>query len=68
MTPLFAGLSHERLDREGARPGPAPRRPGEASLCAEEFATPDGRARPSAASCPEYKVTAVRLRPTKPDD
>ncbi|MGW5418669.1 formate dehydrogenase subunit alpha [Streptomyces sp. NPDC003943] len=46
VTPLFAGISHARLDREGAVPWPcpAPDQPGEATLYAEEFATPDGRA------------------------
>ncbi|MFE5912536.1 molybdopterin-dependent oxidoreductase [Streptomyces wedmorensis] len=31
VTPLFAGLSHERIDQEGACPGPAPRRTGRAN-------------------------------------
>ncbi|WMX48426.1 formate dehydrogenase subunit alpha [Streptomyces roseicoloratus] len=49
--PVFAGLSHARLDREGAVPWPcsSPDRAGEATLYAEEFATPDGRAHLSAA-------------------
>ncbi|MFF7652519.1 formate dehydrogenase subunit alpha [Streptomyces sp. NPDC007983] len=46
LTPLFAGLSHQRLDREGAVPWPCPDpgRPGQATLYRERFATPDGRA------------------------
>ena len=46
ISPLFAGLSHERLDREGAIPWPCrhPDRPGEAKLYTRRFATPDGRA------------------------
>ena len=46
LTPHFAGLSHQRLDREGAVPWPchAPGRPGQATLYRERFATPDGRA------------------------
>ncbi|WP_367325761.1 formate dehydrogenase subunit alpha [Streptomyces sp. HUAS ZL42] len=46
LAPDFAGLSHDRLDREGAVPWPcrAPDRPGEAKLYTERFATPDGRA------------------------
>ncbi|MFF9839038.1 formate dehydrogenase subunit alpha [Streptomyces sp. NPDC013740] len=51
LAPLFAGISHARLDREGAVPWPcfSPDRPGEATLYTEEFATPDGRAHLSAA-------------------
>lgn len=47
----FAGLSHERLDREGAIPWPCPNpdRPGEATLYRKQFATPDGRAHLAAA-------------------
>lgn len=47
LTPLFAGLSHERLDREGAVPWPCPDagRPGVATLYRDRFATPDGLAR-----------------------
>ncbi|WKX69003.1 molybdopterin oxidoreductase family protein [Streptomyces sp. XD-27] len=46
LAPVFAGLSHRRLDREGAVPWPCPDpdRPGEATLYRERFATPDGRA------------------------
>ncbi|MBA2806868.1 formate dehydrogenase subunit alpha [Streptomyces sp. KM273126] len=46
LAPVFAGISHDRLDREGAIPWPcpAPDRPGEAKLYTERFATPDGRA------------------------
>ncbi len=46
VTPLFAGLSHERLDREGSIPWPcrSPDEPGEATLYRERFATPDGLA------------------------
>ncbi|GAA2287354.1 formate dehydrogenase subunit alpha [Nonomuraea roseoviolacea subsp. roseoviolacea] len=52
LVPLFAGLSHERLDREGAVHWPATHRdrPGEARLYQEGFATPDGRAH--LAACP----------------
>ncbi|WP_440107388.1 formate dehydrogenase subunit alpha [Streptosporangium sp. H16] len=52
VTPLFAGLSHERLDREGAIawPCPDPGGPGQARLHRERFATPDGRAH--LAACP----------------
>ncbi|MDX3633403.1 formate dehydrogenase subunit alpha [Streptomyces europaeiscabiei] len=51
VAPVFAGLSHNRLDREGAVPWPCPDpdRPGEAKLYVERFATPDGRARLAAA-------------------
>ncbi|NGO43659.1 molybdopterin-dependent oxidoreductase, partial [Streptomyces ureilyticus] len=51
LAPVFAGLSHDRLDREGAVPWPcrAPDQPGEAKLYLERFATPDGRARLAAA-------------------
>ncbi|MET9342105.1 formate dehydrogenase subunit alpha [Nonomuraea sp. NPDC003804] len=52
LAPVFAGLSHERLDREGAIawPCPDPDRPGQAKLYRERFATPDGRAH--LAACP----------------
>ncbi|WP_428986323.1 formate dehydrogenase subunit alpha [Streptomyces camelliae] len=51
LAPVFAGLSHDRLDREGAVPWPCPDpdRPGEAKLYTERFATPDGRAHLAAA-------------------
>ncbi|WP_256333316.1 formate dehydrogenase subunit alpha [Streptomyces sp. cf386] len=51
VAPVFAGLSHERLDREGAVPWPCPDpgRPGQAKLYEEQFATPDGRAHLAAA-------------------
>ncbi|MEO3766739.1 formate dehydrogenase subunit alpha [Streptomyces sp. B8F3] len=51
VAPAFAGLSHDRLDREGAVPWPCPDpgRPGEATLYTKEFATPDGRAHLAAA-------------------
>ncbi|MFI2368085.1 formate dehydrogenase subunit alpha [Streptomyces sp. NPDC018833] len=51
VAPVFAGLSHDRLDREGAIPWPCRDhgRPGEAKLYAERFATPDGRAHLAAA-------------------
>ncbi|QKV90600.1 formate dehydrogenase subunit alpha [Streptomyces sp. NA02950] len=47
LTPHFAGLSHQRLNREGAVPWPCPdpARPGQATLYRERFATADGRAR-----------------------
>jgi formate dehydrogenase major subunit len=46
LSPHFAGLSHTRLDREGATcwPCPHPDRPGQAKLYADRFATPDSRA------------------------
>ncbi|MGW3401417.1 formate dehydrogenase subunit alpha [Streptomyces zhihengii] len=46
LAPDFAGISHERLDREGALhwPCPSPDAPGEATLYAGTFATSDGRA------------------------
>ncbi|MEV1173286.1 molybdopterin-dependent oxidoreductase, partial [Nonomuraea sp. NPDC049784] len=46
VAPVFAGISHQRLDREGAIPWPCPDpgRPGEAKLYLDRFATPDGRA------------------------
>jgi formate dehydrogenase alpha subunit len=52
LTPLFAGVSHERLDREGAVPWPCPDadRPGQGTLYQERFATPDGLAH--LAACP----------------
>ena len=47
LTPTFAGLSHERLDREGsiAWPCRTPDDPGERTLYLEGFETPSGRAR-----------------------
>ncbi|MEO3799799.1 formate dehydrogenase subunit alpha [Nonomuraea sp. B1E8] len=46
VAPVFAGISHERLDREGAVPWPCPdpRRPGQARLYQDRFATADGLA------------------------
>jgi len=46
VAPLFAGISHERLDREGALPWPCRSvdDPGEALLYQRSFATPSGRA------------------------
>ncbi|MGW0228498.1 formate dehydrogenase subunit alpha [Actinopolymorpha singaporensis] len=46
LTPVFAGISHERLDREGAVHWPcrALDDPGEPRLYGTAFATPDGRA------------------------
>ncbi|KES09098.1 formate dehydrogenase [Streptomyces toyocaensis] len=51
VAPVFTGLSHDRLDREGAVPWPCPDpgRPGEAKLYRERFATADGRAHLAAA-------------------
>ncbi|MEU0398387.1 formate dehydrogenase subunit alpha [Streptomyces sp. NPDC006208] len=51
VAPVFAGLSHARLDREDAVPWPCPDpdRPGEAKLYTKHFATPDGRAHLAAA-------------------
>ncbi|MEO3873851.1 formate dehydrogenase subunit alpha [Nonomuraea sp. B12E4] len=46
VAPVFAGISHERLDREGAIPWPCPDpgRPGESRLYRDRFATTDGLA------------------------
>jgi formate dehydrogenase major subunit len=46
VSPLFAGISHERLDLVGALHWPcrSPDDPGEARLHQERFATPTGRA------------------------
>jgi formate dehydrogenase major subunit len=46
LAPLFAGISQERLDREGALHWPCrgPEDPGEARLYRDAFATPDSRA------------------------
>jgi formate dehydrogenase alpha subunit len=46
LTPVFAGLSHQRLDAEGPLHWPclAADRPGEAVLYLDRFATPDGKA------------------------
>ncbi|MEV0702822.1 formate dehydrogenase subunit alpha [Saccharopolyspora sp. NPDC050389] len=46
LTPVFAGLSHQRLEAEGSLhwPCPASDRPGEAVLYLDRFATPDGKA------------------------
>ncbi len=46
LTPVFAGISHERLDREGALHWPCRSfdDSGEARLYGTAFATPDGRA------------------------
>ncbi|MFE9924815.1 formate dehydrogenase subunit alpha [Streptomyces sp. NPDC005774] len=51
VAPVFAGLSHDRLDREGAVPWPCrdPAQPGEAKLYQDRFATADGRAHLAAA-------------------
>ncbi|GII94384.1 formate dehydrogenase subunit alpha [Sinosporangium siamense] len=46
VAPIFAGISHERLEREGALawPCPDPYGPAEAKLYLDGFATPDGLA------------------------
>ncbi|MEO3741852.1 formate dehydrogenase subunit alpha [Plantactinospora sp. B5E13] len=46
LTPTFAGISHERLDRDGPLHWPCrgPDQPGEARLHLDRFATRDGRA------------------------
>jgi formate dehydrogenase major subunit len=46
LTPAFAGISHERLDREGAVAWPcrSATAPGEATLYRERFATKSGKA------------------------
>ncbi|WP_020522367.1 formate dehydrogenase subunit alpha [Catelliglobosispora koreensis] len=47
IAPLFRGVSHARLDHEGALhwPCPHPEAAGEAQLYRDRFATPTGRAR-----------------------
>lgn len=46
VAPLFAGISHTRLDRDGALHWPCGAgSPGMPRLYSERFATPDGRAR-----------------------
>jgi formate dehydrogenase major subunit len=47
LAPLFAGISHDRLDRNGPLHWPCRSAddPGEARLYSERFATPSGRAR-----------------------
>lgn len=47
LAPIFAGMSHERLDRDGALHWPCsePAGPGEPTLYLRGFATPSGRAR-----------------------
>jgi formate dehydrogenase major subunit len=47
VAPLFAGISHERLDRDGALPWPcrSVHDPGEALLYLDRFETDSGRAR-----------------------
>lgn len=46
LTPVFAGVSHDRLDRDGPLHWPCRGSddPGEAILYLDHFATPDGRA------------------------
>ncbi len=46
LAPLYAGISHQRLDREGALHWPCrgPEDPGEPVLYQDGFATPNGRA------------------------
>jgi formate dehydrogenase alpha subunit len=46
VAPLYAGVSHDRLDRDGPLHWPcrSPEDPGEATLYLGGFATPDGRA------------------------
>ena len=46
LCPLYAGISHERLDREGPLHWPCRSSddPGEAALYMERFATPNGKA------------------------
>ncbi|MFC7759907.1 formate dehydrogenase subunit alpha [Catellatospora bangladeshensis] len=46
VAPLFAGISHSRLDRDGPLHWPcrSPDDPGQARLHLDSFATPDGRA------------------------
>jgi formate dehydrogenase major subunit len=51
LAPIFAGISHERLDREGPLHWPcrSAADPGEAKLYLERFETPSGRAALAAA-------------------
>jgi formate dehydrogenase major subunit len=46
LAPLFAGISHQRIDREGYLhwPCPSPDGPGHARPYEHDFATPNGRA------------------------
>lgn len=46
LTPVFAGMSHDRLDRDGPLHWPCRDAydPGEAALYLDRFTTPDGRA------------------------
>ncbi|MFE2183449.1 formate dehydrogenase subunit alpha [Streptomyces sp. NPDC059455] len=62
LSPHFAGLSHRRLDREGAVPWPCPdpHQPGQATLYRERFATADGRA--------HLAATPYMLPGEQPDD
>jgi formate dehydrogenase major subunit len=74
LAPLYAGISHERLDREGPLHWPcrSADEPGEATLYMDGFATPNGRAQLAAkpylppgeqpdASYPFLLVTGRRL-------
>ncbi|MGI9146345.1 MAG: formate dehydrogenase subunit alpha [Chloroflexota bacterium] len=63
LTPIIAGISHDRLDREGGIqwPCPSPDHPGTPNLYTETFPRPSGRAR----------LTPVRQGPAAvelPDD
>ncbi|WP_326751275.1 formate dehydrogenase subunit alpha [Streptomyces hirsutus] len=51
VAPVFGGVSHDRLDREGAVPWPCPDPglPGETKLYRARFATADGKAHLAAA-------------------
>lgn len=72
IAPLFAGVSHERLDREGPLHWPcrAPGEPGEPMLYLDGFATRSGRAElaavpyrpPGDATDDEYPMTLVTGR------
>jgi formate dehydrogenase major subunit len=72
LTPVFGGISHERLDAEGALHWPCrtPTDPGEAHLYLDRFATPNGRAQlaavhwlpPGEQSDPEYPYTLITGR------
>jgi formate dehydrogenase alpha subunit len=72
LTPTFAGISHERLDREGLLVWPcrSPQDPGERRLYSSAFGTPSGRAQlhakhylpPGESADEEYPFTLITGR------
>jgi formate dehydrogenase major subunit len=72
LTPTFAGISHERLDRDGpiAWPCRRPDEPGEKTLYLDRFATASGRAQfaaipyapPGETPCREFPLLLVTGR------